>query len=172
MFPIHTRNASKTMNPYASTQSQVTLPVDEHFFDEKLHLIGVTDYGVDMQQILSDPAQVPPAGTRLDIEYEGRIEGERLSGALKGVDYAIIRADGRFQLDIRGRITTDDGAPIALYADGIMKQPDANGIAQLRLNMQLTTAAPEYEWVNALQVWGSGRVNLETGQIRVSTYIA
>lgn len=160
------------MNTYAPTQSQTTLPVDEHFFDEKLHLTQITEYGVDMQQILSDPTNLPPTGARLDIEYEGRIEGERLSGDLKGVDYAVIRADGRFQLDIRGRVTTDDGTPIALYADGIMKQPDANGIAELRLNMQLTAAAPDYEWVNALQVWGSGNVNLETGQIRVSTYIA
>lgn len=156
----------------APTQPTSTLSVEAPFFDEELHLTNVIDFGVDMQQILSDPANLPPTGARLDIEYEGRIEGERLSGNLKGVDYAIIRADGRFQLDIRGRITTDDGAPIALYADGIMKQPDANGIAELRLNMQLTTGAPDYAWVNALQVWGSGRVNLETGQIRVRTYIA
>jgi len=160
------------MSTYAPTQSQVTLPVDEHFFDETLHLTRVTDYGIAMQQMMSDNPDLPLTGARLDIAYEGRIEGERLSGDLKGVDYAVIRADGRFQLDIRGRITTDDGTPIALYADGIMKQPDANGVAELRLNMQLTTAAPEYEWVNTLQVWGSGRVDLETGQIRVSTYIA
>lgn len=160
------------MNTYADTHAKTTLSVDEHLFDERLHLTGVTDFGVSMQQILADSADLPPAGARLDITYEGRIEGDRLAGYLKGVDYAVIRADGRFQLDIRGRVTTDDGAPIALYADGIMKQPDANGIAELRLNMQLTTAAPSYAWVNGLQIWGSGNVNLETGQIRVSTYAA
>lgn len=154
------------------SEAQTTIPAAEHLFDEKLHLTGVTEYGVSMQELLSGQISPPPQGARLDIAYEGRIEGERLSGTIKGVDYAVVRADGRFQFDIRARITTDDDVPIAVYADGILKQPDANNVAGIRLNMQLTTAAPAYEWVNLLQLWGSGSVNLETGQIRVSVYAA
>lgn len=161
------------MNTNAKVQEQpTTLPVDAHFFDEKLHLTNVSAYGVSMQELLSGQISPPPEGARLDIAYEGQIEGTRLSGTLKGVDYARVRADGRFQLDIRARLVTDDGIPIALYADGILKAPDLNNIGELRLNMELSTSHPEYAWVNALQVWGSGSVNLETGQIRVSTYIA
>lgn len=160
------------MTTYTSTQTHPEIPVDAHMFDEKLHLTNIADYGVSIQEFTTRSISLPPAGARFDIAYEGRIEGERLRGTLRGVDYAWVRPDGRFQLDIRARLTTDDGAPIALYADGIMKAPDANGIAELRLNMTLTTAAPAYTWVNGLQIWGTGRVNLETGQIRVSTYSA
>lgn len=161
------------MNTSATlSEAQVTIPAAEHLFDEKLHLTGVAEYGVSMQELLSGQISPPPQGARLDIAYEGRIEGERLSGTIKGVDYALVRADGRFQLDIRARIITDDEAPIALYADGILKAPDLSGVAEVRLNMEMSTAIAAYAWVNGLQAWGSGSVNLETGQIRVSVYAA
>lgn len=161
------------MNTTAQSQTQpTTLPVDAHLFDEAFQLTNVDEYGIIMQELLSGAISPPPEGARFDIFYEGRIEGARLNGYLKGVDYARVRADGRFQLDIRARIMTDDGVPIALYADGILKAPDLDGVAEVRLNMEMTTSHPEYTWVNSLQVWGSGTVNLETGQIRVSTYVA
>ena len=160
------------MTTYPSTQTRPAIPVDAPLFDEQLHLTDIADYGVSMPELLTGQTSPPLEGARFDIFYEGRIEGERLSGTITGVDYARARADGRFQLDIHARITTDDGAPIALYADGIMKAPDANGIAELRLNMTLSTSVAAYTWVNGLQVWATGSVNLETGQIRVSTYSA
>ncbi len=161
------------MNTTAQSHTQpTTLPVDAHCFDEKLQLTNVAEYGISMQELMSGRIGPPPEGARFDIAYEGRIEGARLSGMIEGVDYARVRADGRFELDIRARIVTDDGVPIALYADGILKAPDLNGVAEVRLNMEMTTSTPEYAWVNNLQVWGSGTVNLETGQIRVSTYVA
>ena len=34
----------------------------------------------------------------------------------------------------------------------------------------MTTSHPEYAWVNTLQVWAPGTVNLATGEIRVKGY--
>lgn len=43
---------------------------------------------------------------------------------------------------------------------------------QLRENVTLTTSHPEYSWVNAIQVWAPGTVDLAKGEIRVRGYAA
>ena len=91
-----------------------------------------------------------------------------MNGSVKGVDYLKLRADGRFELDIYAEITTEDGKKIALYADGVViGQPP---VLQLRENATLTTSHPEYSWVNTLQVWAPGTVDVANGEIRVSGY--
>ena len=72
------------------------------------------------------------------------------------------------QLDIHAEITTEDGKKIALAADGVaLGEPP---VLQLRENVTLTTSHPEYSWVNALQVWAPGTVDLEHGEIRIKGY--
>jgi hypothetical protein len=46
------------------------------------------------------------------------------------------------------------------------------GIFQLRENVTLTTAVPEFDWVNGLQIWGQGTVDMNTLQIEISGYVA
>jgi hypothetical protein len=43
-------------------------------------------------------------------------------------------------------------------------------VLQLRQNATLLTFHPEHKWVNTLQVWASGTVDLAQGQIRVKGY--
>ena len=43
---------------------------------------------------------------------------------------------------------------------------------RLRENATLTTSHPEYSWVNALQIWTLGTVDLQKGEIRVRGYAA
>ncbi len=43
---------------------------------------------------------------------------------------------------------------------------------QLRENATLTTSHPEYSWVNAIQVWAPGTVDLAKGEIQVKGYAA
>ena len=93
-----------------------------------------------------------------------------MGGSVKGVDYLHLRADGRFQLHIHAEITTEDGKKIALSADGVAL--GGPPVLQLRENATLTTSYPEYSWVNTIQVWASGTVDLAKGEIRVKGYAA
>jgi len=133
-----------------------------------LKITQVVDYGVSMEALLSRQAPPPGEGVRLDIYFEGTISGAKINGSVRGVDYLHVRADGRMQLDIHGEITTEDGKKLALYSDGvIIGQPP---VFQLRENATLTTSHPEYSWVNTLQVWAPGTVDVANGEIRVSGY--
>ncbi len=159
--------------PESITQSTVKIPVEQHLFDEALHLTGITEYGVSFEDFLSGQVEIPAHGARFDIAYEGAIEGERLRGYIKGVDYLVVRGDGRFQLNIYATLTTDDGARIAVTSDALLKTPDpATGVAELRLNMTFSTAFPDYAWVNDIHAWGIGTVNMQTREVSASLYEA
>jgi hypothetical protein len=45
------------------------------------------------------------------------------------------------------------------------------GIADLRENVCLTTAAADYAWVNTRQIWGVGTANFAVGKIHVEGYL-
>ena len=142
----------------------------EKIYEYDLDVAAVTDYGVSLQAILTGKEKVPPQGARIDVAFEGRAKG-RLTGRVRGVDYLRMRADGRVDLDIRATIETDDGHRIALSASGVGVPRAAEPIADLFENICLTTAATEYGWVNARQVWGPGTVNFATGKIHIDAYM-
>jgi hypothetical protein len=79
----------------------------------------VVDYGVPMEALMSGQASPPAEGARFDVYFEGPVNGMKLNGSVKGVDYLHVRADGRLKLDIHAEITTEDGKKIALAADGV-----------------------------------------------------
>ena len=91
---------------------------------------------------------------------------------MKGVDYLYVRADGRLELNIRGEITTGDGAKIALRADGVALPQKGSPIAQLRENASMLTAHENYLWVNGLQVWAPGTLDLSKGEVFVEGFAA
>ena len=142
----------------------------EKIYEYDLDITGVTDYGVSLQSIMSGEQKVPPQGTRFDIAVEGLGKG-RLTGRVRGVDYARMRADGRIDLDIRATIETDDGHRIAFSADGVGTPREGEPILDLFENVRLTTAAATYAWVNARQIWGVGTVNVATGKIHVEGFM-
>lgn len=156
-------------------KTEVTMPVNEHLFDEAVHLTGLTEYSVSWEKLTTGQADLPAEGARFDIAFEGSFEGPKLKGTIVGVDYLQVRADGRFQLDMQASLTTDDGEKIAVYEDGILIAPDPDDearIAQLRLNFRFTTASPKYAWLNQVQGWGRGTVDWNTGQVEVQVYAA
>lgn len=142
----------------------------EKIYEYDLDVTGMTDYGVTLDAVLTGTVQVPPQGIRLDFAFEGRASG-RLSGKVRGVDYVRMRADGRFDLDIRANIDTDDGSRIALSADGVAVPRAGEPIADLHENVGLITAAPDYAWVNTRQIWAYGTVNFATGKIHLDAYM-
>lgn len=152
---------------------QVSIPVSAELYRGRFYRTAQVDYGVTLDDLLRGTVTPPPAGARVDIHFEGELQGAKLQGRLQGIDYLVIRADGRCDLNMHATITTDDGARIAFWADGIFVPPaDDSGIAQIRENVRLTTAHAEYQWVNQLQVWITGTIHLAREEIRVTAYVA
>lgn len=144
----------------------------ELIYHYDLHFTQVVEYGCAANAIFSGQARPPAEGARFDVHFEGTITGPRVKGTVKGIDYLHIRADGRCQLDIKAEITTDDGKKIALAAGGVAIPEPGSPVFQLRENATLTTNHPEYAWVNLIQVWAPGTVDLSKGEIRVTGYAA
>lgn len=131
-------------------------------FEYALDITKTADSGIALSDILSGAQAVPPQGLRIDVHFEGQASGD-IAGHVYGVDYIRLRADGRISLDIRAMIEVDAERRIAISADG---EP----MADLWENVSLTTAAPEYAWVNTKQIWSVGTVNFATGKIFLEAY--
>ena len=129
----------------------------------------VVEYGISAEAVFSGQTPPPAEGARFDVAFEGPVTG-RLKGFVKGVDYLHIRADGRCQLDIHAEITTEDGKKIALAADGVAIPEEGSPVFQLKENVTLTSNHPEYSWVNPIQVWALGTVDVSAGAIDIKAY--
>jgi hypothetical protein len=144
----------------------------ELLYEYTLKFTQVVEYGTSANAVLSGQTPPPAEGARLDVYFEGPITGPKLKGTVKGVDYLHIRADGRCQLNIHAEITTEDGKKIALAAGGVAIPEKGSPVLQLRENVTLTTNHPEYSWLNPIQVWAPGTVDVSKGEIRIKGYAA
>jgi hypothetical protein len=170
-FPPQKTESSRGMKlDLPTTSRREFLMKGEKIYEYDLDVRGVSDYGVSLDAILSGKEKPRPQGVRIDVAFEGRATG-RLAGRVRGIDYVRVRADGRVDLDIRASLETDDGRRIALAADGVGVLRAAEPIADLSENVSLSTAAEDYGWVNARQIWGSGTVNFATGKIHIDAYM-
>ena len=142
----------------------------ELVYEYACNFAQVVEYGVSANAIFSGQMQPPAEGARFDVYFEGPITGPKMKGVVKGVDYLHIRADGRGQLDIHAEITIEDGKKIALAADGVAIPEKGSPVFQLRENVTLTTNHPEYAWLNPIQVWAPGTVDVSKGEIRIKGY--
>jgi hypothetical protein len=131
---------------------------------------AITEYGISADALLSGKASAPLEGARIDLYLEGPVTGPRFTGTLHGVDYLYFRADGRAQLHIHAHIVTEDGKAISLTAEGVAIPTPESSILQLRENVTLLSNHPEFSWVNAVQIWASGTVDVSSGQVRIKAY--
>jgi hypothetical protein len=141
-------------------------------YEYTLNVTSVTEYGVSLDALASGQVPPPPEGARFDVTFEGSASGPRIAGTVKGKDCVSVRADGRFDLHIHAEITTEDGAKIALFANGVALARPGTPIFELRENVSLFTSMPGYTWVNPLQVWGVGTVDLAAQVIHIKGYSA
>ena len=149
-----------------------TIEVGELLYEYSVKITGVTEYGVSFESLMAGTVAPPPEGARFDVAFEGASHGPKLKGKVTGVDYVRVRADGRFQLHIHAEISADDGQKIALHADGVAIPRQGSSIADLRENVSLSTSSKNYTWVNVLQVWGIGTVDLADQVVHVKGYSA
>ena len=149
-----------------------TIEVGELLYEYSVKITGVTEYGVSFESLMAGTVAPPPEGARFDVAFEGASHGPKLKGKVTGVDYVRVRADGRFQLHIHAEISADDGQKIALHADGVAIPRPGSSNADLRENVSLSTSSKNYTWVNVLQVWGIGTVDLADQVVHVKGYSA
>src|SRR3954454_17780966 len=127
------------------------------------------EYGASADAVLS--GQAPPAeGARFDFYLEGPISGPKLHEAVKGVAYIPLRADARAELHIHGEITTEDGKRVALEAGGVAISEEGSPVFQLREHVSLMSNHPELSWVNPIEIWARGVVDVSTGRVHVQAY--
>ena len=148
-----------------------TVEIGELLYEYTLKITGLTEYGFSFEALMAGTAPPPPEGARFNVLFEGAAVG-KLKGTVSGIDYLRVRADGRFDLHIHADITTDDGQKISLEGDGVALPREASPIADLRENVTLFTSSKSYAWVNTMQVWGIGTVDLAAQVINVKGYRA
>jgi hypothetical protein len=149
-----------------------SIEVGELLCEVVVNFTKITDYGVSLPEFMSGSVAIPPEGARFDAAYQGTFLGPRISGTVEGVDYLHIRADGRFDLHIHSRYTTVDGQNISQFADGVGTREDGTNRISLRENASYMTSSPLYKWLNCVQVWGIGTVDVDKNEVRINYYVA
>lgn len=142
----------------------------ELLYEYTAQFTKITEYGMSLQALLSGQVPVPPAGARFDIAFEGDVQG-RLGGRLEAIDYLNVRADGRMELDLRGTLTTPEGARIAFAAGGLCVQDPASSRSLLYENVRLTTAHADYAWLCSHEIWASGYADLASSTVYLRGYL-
>jgi hypothetical protein len=101
-----------------------------------------------------------PHGARLTFPVTGgSFDGDRLRGQVLpgGDDWAIGRADGVVELDLRITLETDDGALIHMTFEGI-RDDGAPGAPYFRTLPRFETADGKYSFLNRLLAVGAGEI--------------
>ena len=104
-----------------------------------------------------------PRGARLTFPIVGgSFEGTGLRGKVLpgGGDWAIKRADGVLELDLRITLQTDDGALIQMTFEGI-RDDAAKGAPYFRTLPRFETADTKYALLNRLLAVGAGEVGAD-----------
>ena len=143
----------------------------EQLYEVAVKLGPPTEFGVSMEALAAGQVAPPPEGVRFDVPFEGTSSG-KLAGSVTGIDYLRVRADGRFDLHIHAAMTTESGEKVALFADGVATPRPNSSVFDLRENVNLHTSSDAYKWVNSLQVWGSGTVDLAKQEVHVKGVVA
>ncbi len=138
-------------------------------YEYRPRIMQVIEYGASADAVLSGQSS-PAEGARFDFYLEGPISGPKLQGTFRGVDYIRFRADGRAELHIHGEMTTEDGRKVALEAGGVAIAAVGSPVFQLREHVSLFSNHSELAWVNPIEVWARGVVDVSTGQVHVKAY--
>jgi Protein of unknown function (DUF3237) len=139
-------------------------------YEYRPRITHVVEYGASADAVLSGREPPPAQGARFDFYLEGPVSGPKLQGTFRGIDYIRFRADGRAELHIHGEITTEDGKKVALEAGGVAIAEVGSPVFQLREHVSLLSNHSELVWVNTIEVWARGVVDVSTGQVHVTAY--
>jgi hypothetical protein len=114
---------------------------------------------------LRDPIMLPntPSGTRTIVEVAAaKLEGERLSGTMKGAaaaDWATIGPDMTCTLDVRSTFETHDGALVYTYYRGRIDLSKPPGESPVYAAPLFETGDERYAWLNRIQAVSKGKLD-------------
>lgn len=147
------------------------MTASELLFETHVRITKVVEYGASLHAIAAGTAAPPPEGARFDVTVEGMIDGPRLKGSIRGVNYITIRADRRVEAHIHAHVDLNDGEKLAILTEGVGTF-GSGGLLHLRETVKLTSNSPAYAWVNSIAVRADGTADVSTGEIRVREYLA
>jgi hypothetical protein len=127
------------------------------------------EYGVCADAMFAGETP-PPEGARFDLYLEGPVRDGKLNGTVRGVDYLNFRADGRIELHIHAEIVTRDGENVALEAGGVAVRQGGSSLLELRESVSLRSNHDELAWVNDLEIWARGVVDVASGQVHLRAF--
>ena len=142
-----------------------TMAVQEHICDWNAQATEVIDFGIDAAAVSSGRTPIPPQGVRFNSSSQGEVTGPKLKGKVVATDYLLIRADGVGIINLEAVLTTVEGDRIAIHASGILTLQQGSAISQLRENVTFHTASAKYSWVNRIQGWAIGTLDMSTLRI-------
>ena len=141
----------------------------ELIYEYRPQVTQTVEYGVSADAMFAGEPP-PPEGARCDLYLEGPVSGGKLTGTVRGVDYLNFRADGRAELHIHAEIVTEDGKNVALEAGGVAVRRDGSSLLELREHVSLRSNHPELVWVNGLEIWARGVVDVASGQVHLRAF--
>ena len=110
-------------------------------------------------------------GQAFAVSGESRVDGERLSGSYRMVQYPRWRADGIYLADAHGFIETDRGRKVIIKAAGyVVPVPDATDRWAITHWMRFWTSAPDLTWLNETVAVGVG--SMVSGEAHVRYFAA
>ena len=129
------------------------------------------------------PIGLVPEGLRLNAYYQGKITDGPLTGdTVDGVDYLLLRRDGVGVIDVRQVFSSEGGRTVATEVHGYIAAPvpmppleevaDPTFVwpdAEMPMHgaVDLRTAAPDLQAINATVFGFTGTVNVARGELRV-----
>ena len=149
-----------------------TMAVQEHICDWIAQATEVIDFGIDAASVSSGRTPIPPQGVRLNSSSQGELTGPKLKGKVVGTDYLLVRADGVGIINLHAVLTTVEGDRIAIQASGILTLVQGATISQLRENIAFHTASAKYSWINHIQGWAIGTLDMSTLKITKKVFAA
>ncbi len=129
------------------------------------------------------PIGLVPEGLRLNAYYQGKITDGPLTGdTVDGVDYLLLRRDGVGVIDVRQVFSGEGGRTVATEVHGYIAapvpMPPLEEVADpafvwpdvdlpMHGAVDLRTAAPDLQAINATVFGFTGTVNVARGELRV-----
>jgi hypothetical protein len=141
----------------------------ELIYEYRPRVTQTVEYGLSADAMFAGE-RPPPEGARFDLHLEGPVCAGKLNGTVRGVDYLNFRADGRAELHIHAEIVTDDRKNVALEAGGVAVRRDGSSLLELREHVSLRSNHPELVWVNGLEIWARGVVDVASGQVHLRAF--
>jgi hypothetical protein len=99
---------------------------------------------------------------------EGTIVGDRIRGGHKAMNKSVVRSDNVVTPDIRGILTTDDGAEVYYEIRGY--GIDVDGLRHFKGSMYFLTDAEKYAWLNTAVGAIEGRYTRDPEGFLIGTF--